>query len=886
MRWEKERGSAILITLVFVVVFLLLLAVIFSIYLSEVSVYVAQKYRYEAELAVRDLGAVYSALENYSLSDANYDPSDTFGIRFSKELPDGKVFTRDEYLTFYPMYSSYTDYFPQGAMYAYIKFSESATNPVPTVYALYALPKRGQTEEDLKSLMLATMSGVFPLVGEYRDRKAYAEFAMYSKGYATLGNVSNITSDYGPYARLSGDIVFLGKDENYENDVIHFEGVPAAWTVYRNSGEVSSGDAGDLMDTLILGNFYFGGADIAVTSNNYRYTNRNSDTVNTNDYFAVIAKEDYKSKPSSGLYYEDNAKSMWHTIYDLYSPVDTTTTSANALFNIIFRGDVEVSSDYAVKTIEYLFGEGDPDDSTDPTDPWDRLVGDENPSIAYAASARYRAYKDGNRLVVGAEPISEWIWGEDDVYDPLREWENDINRPDFVTLVGGGNYDDVVDACDEYSYYARNKLWRYIIVTLYIGTDGHQHMLISHGGKGLPVSRDDLYGSSYTCREGVESEYGLVQYGPIYDVDLTEASSDGKKLLVDFTGYDYVTFVPPCAVSVFPVSGWGVDYRVEPLWGDAEIGGEKVCSATTLSGYNVYEVGLKVNPLARDTDYNPNWQYEWTHYVYPLSGKQFKSLRKSRNWKYTDVRGNKHWAEPYQANWQNVNMYNMKVTFVVGKAYIASNIVPMPDGNKIDIFEQDLKYVTPADYRLLTDVDIPSAKGYPDGEVMAIYGYGNVAFMAYTCADGEYSSQVKYLDCHGSNMYGFRFPIDTTNKLSSSFDNKDLNYLSDADDVTAYFGWDLLFYSHAISVYGSWGLLSVNDSYPYTLENFKKIGTLASAKANLNMICSGCSVGYQGFLGNRYYLIADNPITNPPAYWLVPPKDYRSVKIHDYRMGR
>jgi len=787
---RREKGSAMLVALVFTVIFLMLLAILFGVYLFEVKMYAKMLNRYRSELMVRDMSAVIQANQNLSIVNNDDEYFVTKLAEYSKN--DDIVISTDKWLSCYPMPTDLKEYFPEGVLYLYAYWEKE----IPVIDSLAVVSGGGYDSDTLIDKIKeerAENADSFPLVGELSDRKTFAQYKLYNKGLYNLGNTANITGDYGPYARLSGDIVF--RNRAGRNYIIFLGLYPlsgTSWQVKDTEGNViSSGSDRTLMDTLVKGNFYFGGDDIRVVddSENYAYSTSNQKTLSLSDHFAVVSGEDFKTETEAKanadyLYYYDPAKDSWKTVL-INSPIKSEDTVYNIYYDVVFRGAIETKSDYAIEITDYLFGNTSVDEGA-PSDPWERLV----TSSIFWKSAYYRAHKD--------EKVFE--------------------------ISGDNDY----------------------LITFYVDNNEHTHILYAQG--------------SWDWFDGLE-----ITGAYVYDADLTMLY--GNKVLVYFSEASNVYVIPPCAMTNDDTPVWNVRY----------FDGNPVCQAKKVGGKTVYEVNSNINPQARDTSLNPNWNYDWTHYVYPLTPSDWKSIRDDEGW-------DKILAKPYHANWQNMNMYSMKVTLAVsGNIYVFSNIVFLPDGpgpsgtcqpGKICYFEQDFA----KDLKL--DFDIPSAVHYPSGKVMAMYAKNDIVFGTYSCSQGDFYSNRDKLACRGATMYGFRFPKDTVNKIPSSFDNYD-----DIDDNMKLHAWDMLFYSYAISVEGSWYQIEVWGDFPYTEENFKKIGTLAQAQNKGGMICSKCSEGSQGFLGNRYYIIATNPVVNPPAYWLLPPDKWMSVTADEYRMG-
>ncbi len=791
---KNERGNALIIAVVFTVVFLLLLSIIVSMYLYELRLYNTYLNQYKSEVVVRDIMAVTSAeqLRYYA------DKSSHFIKAILEPLGEVKG-DLSTWLTYYPLPSDYESYFPSGVFYWGVE--DLTEDEEPNVLALSVVSGRGVSQTELLNVI---QNETWPLPDEYRDRKTFAKFPRVQKDLGKLGNTANYTLDYGPYARLDGDVIFRGSVSsafNFWGVISNIDGNWSSheddWRVYDPQGNrVSSSNYRRMMDTALLGKLYFGGGDFYVGDKNYNgtyyaYTNRFSQTVDTRYNFAGISilevkDEDY-IKNKGYFYYYDPAKDTYKAIVRHTAPSPQNQYTNDVFFkNILLKG-AEVDSQFARDITDHIFGSG----------AWSRLEG----------SAVSRAQNDGNYFKV-----------------------NSTNVAAHGTALRGGH-----------NLYNSGNL----LVTFYVDNNSHTHMIVSNG--------------DYDYYDGF-SVYGSRK---IYDVDLTDVSGDGKKIFIDFTNYDTVYLIPPCAL----------DGDEDPVWYGARINGDPVCEIENHvngSSHWAYKVNNDINPQAKDTSLNPNWQYEWTHYVYPWTPATFHSVWNS------SVNGVD--PMPYHANWQNINVYAMKITIAANSVYLASDLVPLPkDGI---LFEQDLS-ISGRD--ILPYYDLPNLDKYPDGEIMAMYVKDDFRIMGYTCGDGNYYSMRDYLFCRGAAMYGFRFAADSKRYLSPSV----FNYGGSGASYYYLHAWDTLFYSHMLSIEGTWGLDTVDGSFPYTMENFRKMGTLGQGDTGgPGMISSGSSVGHQGYFGNRYYLIASNPYSNPPAYWIIPPAEWRSVTVVNYRMGR
>ncbi len=791
---KSDRGSALVIAVVFTVVFLLLLSVIISMYLYQLKLYTRYLDQYESEVVVRDIMAVTSAeqLRYYA------DKSSHFVKAILQPLGEvkGEI---NKWLSYYPLPTEYADDFPKGAFYWGVEDAEEGEEP--NVLALSIVSGRGVSQSELAD---AIENGVWPLPDEYRDRKTFAQFQVVQKDLGKLGNTANYTLDYGPYARLDGDVIFRGSVRSYftfwgvlSNVDNNWGSHSDDWRVYNPQGEVvSSSNYRRMVDTALLGKLYFGGDDFYVGDKNYSdtyygYTDRFSETVDTRYNFSGISilevREENQVKDKGYFYYYDPAKDLYKAIVRHTSPSPHTQYTNDVFFkNILLKG-AEVDSQFARDITEHIFGSG----------AWNRLEG----------NAINRAKNDNNYFRVNSTNIAA----------------------NGSVIKGGRNLYNSGD----------------VLVTFYTDSNKHTHMIISNGGY-------DYYNGFY-----------IYDSRKIYDVDLTDVSGDGKKILLDLTNYDTVYIIPPCAL----------DEDGDPVWDGANINGNPVCEEeenVNGSGYSAYEVNGAINPQARDTSLNPNWQYEWTHYVYPWKPSTFHSV-----WS-TPVNGVD--PMPYHANWQNMNMYAMKITIAANNVYLASNLVPLPEDGIL--FEQDLS-IPGKD--ILPYYDLPNLDKYPGGEIMAMYVRDDFRIMGYTCGENNYYSMRDYLFCRGSAMYGFRFAADTKRYLSPSM----FNYGGASASRYYHHAWDTLFYSHMLSIEGTWGLDTVDGSFPYTMENFRKMGTLGQGDTGgPGMISTRSGEGHQGYFGNRYYLIASNPYSNPPAYWIIPPAEWRSVTVVNYRMGR
>ncbi len=809
---KSEKGSALLLAIVFVAVFLILLSVLIGMYLFELKMFVRYQNIYRAELVTRDTMAIVSAEEHKWLVDKN-----TGFVENMAESNTEFISSTSDFLRLYPFPSSYGSYYPDGVVYI---SAEKNLSGAPNVVTAAIMSGHGLSTADI---LAKVQSDAWPFVNEFEYRKIFAKYQVAGKDLNKLGNTANVTLDYGPYARLDGDVVFK---TGSSGDTFNFWGVRSNvngwdsshsddWRVYRpdRSGYISSSNYRRMLDTAILGKLYFGGSDFTVGDPNYRttyysFTRRFSDTVSSSWAFSGLSvmdfREESKAKQFASLfgyyYYYDPGKNLWHVITRHTADKSDWQTTNDVFFKNILINGAEVDSQYAEDITEYLFG------TIDGKGAWERLV-----SGTDDTTAKERAVSDNNYLEVNETNISSWkVAGS-------RAWYESYNNS--------------------------------LLVTFYVDNDEHTHMLLSIG---YYFDNSGYVVGEYDYRRRFKTDVN------IYDVDLTQVSHDGKKILVDFSNYDYVHIIPPCAIR-------GDGY---PVWKDVNIAGNPMCEYVS-SKYG-YMVNQYINPQARDTSLNPNWNYDWTHYVYITTPQGFYNVWPESSYSL---------AQPYHANWQNVNMYSMKITIVANNVYLVSNLVPMPKDGLL--FEQDFS-TNPKD--LVIGVDLPGLSGYPDGEVMAMYVKNDFLIKAYSCGDNYYDNRKNILACRGAAMYGFRFPADDTRFLSPDVFN--FGDRSKTNSKFAKHAWDTLFYSHMLAIKGSWGLQKVDWYYPYTMENFKKMGALGQGSGGYGMISSGSSEGHQGYFGNRYYLIADNPYSNPPAYWLIPPEEWRSVTIVNYRMGR
>ena len=842
-----EKGSALLIVMVFIVVFLVLLSVLFGMYLFEVRLYSRYINIYRSEIAIRDVLAVVTAEEKVTYDkvlDGSIDKTFVYQLAtYGGEgiLTDKGINLDDrQWLQFYPLPPSYSSIFPKVVLR--LEASESGEEEEQPDIKTLAVVYGGRITKDkiLSAINDSDSDEKWVIPHKFTDRKTFAQYSVVRQDLNRLGNTANVTSDYGPYARLDGDIIFGRGPYDYLkfHSFIYEYNTMILWGINPNGenwyvkdkdgSEISSSQYRTMMDTAILGNFYFGGDDIILGEADIDedligwfdliniidvdydgtfgkfYVLHKSSKVDIQSYFAGISIKGFPSESDAKSYLSNNEvakKTDWLYYYDpdnnIYRAIahHTATSPAwqnsrEALFNKVFDKDIEVNSQYARDIINYLFN----------SDSWGSLVIDPNSQN----SAVNRATKDSRYFNV-----------------------NDLK--DRGTVIGG------------------TKDWnsnrKSLVLTFYVDSDKNTHIIMSTGDYGKNVG---IY---------VDKDR------KIYDVNLADLSHG--KVLLDFSGYR-LYIISPCNLRYS-------NNNIEPTWYQAQISSLPICQqVASINGKNVsnvFEVNEYINPQARDVNKNPNWQYDWTNYVYGITPNEFDEM-------FSTSGGVE--PRPYHANWQNVNMYSMKITIIANNVYLVSNLVPYPKGDDL-VFEQNL-----SNAKVIPNKDIPNLTAYPDGEVMAMYVKNNFLIKTYSCGDNYYDDRKNILACRGAAMYGFRFAPISNRFISGDFNNF---YSTNSDEMELH-AWDTLFYSYLIAVNGDWGLDTVDNQFPYTLENFKKMGTMAQGGEGHGMISPESSEGHQGFYGNRFYLISDNPYSNPPAYWIIPPEKYRSVTIVNYRMGR
>jgi len=420
------------------------------------------------------------------------------------------------------------------------------------------------------------------------------------------------------------------------------------------------------------------------------------------------------------------------------------------------------------------------------------------------------------------------------------------------------------------------------------------------------------------------------------DIHLIDLSDKGDGVLVKFTNNDgdlaNIYVVSPCTQGVETTIDttdydlWGTYLYVKIIpsnfWkneGLCHLVGNYDSEGNFWASY--YKVDDSINPLARETVFNPNWKYEWTRYVFSsiYAFNQFKA------------HVNHHGVEPqpYHANWQNTVQYSTNITILANEAEINTYVIPAPKRGLL--YEVDFKK------QPQIGIDMPNAKIIPEGERLGFILYNNLIFRPFYFfddnklnnyeIDGEvYDPYYGSLDWHvvyevpekgkvsilykngkwqktlGKDgkyasyghrryygwkdnielmnrfaRYGLRFATDLLSYFPGNQANKSLTkYIN--HNVSTYssysYGWDSLFYASVYSYNGKFSYVT-NEEYTLFSEVFKKLGHFIFRHAG-GMLIEGES-SCTGFCRERYYYYPRNEWNNPIKYWIIKPDINMSV---------
>lgn len=809
---------------------MMVVLIIFSAVKANWWAYWDMRMRFESQLMAEDIIAVVSAEESYEWGDGDSDYSYLLDVWENDDMTNVMKYGGGgdyDFLTYYPKPDTYPDGFEPRNITGAFYLTSDAIDEINHELTLLALVSgQGVTVDELFDTLrdAAAWGDVGADTSQYANRRAYYSFSLGIKYLENVSMAERNSLDFGKFARIGGEAYFkstYGIFGLYPLSTIGYR-----WEVYNEDGSLhASADTGSaypdrLFDSIFLGKLHI-----------------------YDDYMRFWQLND---RGRATLYVLND---------DLYDDMDTSHEASAVSVRVkVCDADNTAPCESWAKSSGL---------------PWYKWCWHGTDSTCY--SWQYRLVHPSLLTPAGAN-VNEGLanktfpfgysLGDTDLLDQLfsRTWSE---------IVRTSKNSPVRRASDDGNYLDLRRL-----------TDGKSAVVAIY-----TVCADSACTEVHTKMAVVLGEcyrgYGCyAESGErVHIYDLNEESSSGDTLLVDFGDDSTIYLTPPCvpaysyygsnepfwtsALSVvgssgddFPLCQSGYLLRQHVLWVDDDTNPRNACH---------------INPLACDTDYNPNYAYPWTKYIFDdQDSLDYVSSR--LGWETTYDITPKTW----HPNWQNMIQYSMNLTLVAGRMAILGNLIPVPatdPGGEPHLYEYDLK----ADESTMQlGADIPNMVDYPPGHVLGILLSGSDDWDGDALWFVDRTGDADYVFGR-SAMYGYRFLPDPDNLLPGNTENKDF--------VPSYAN-DLLFYSHAFVYREGWGYLQSYCSSNLFSEVFKKLGLLASYDEGTGMLCSSGGSCY-GFCRDRYYLAPKNPVKSKPYYWIMPdPNHMPDIYLTDLRMHK
>ncbi|NOZ92526.1 MAG: hypothetical protein GXO59_04570 [Dictyoglomi bacterium] len=569
---SEERGSALLLVLVFTVVFMIMLTILVSQVLFNWRIYAYVKGKFLSQQMVSDITAVLRFEETRELTDGDDDYSYVYDVwensdmvKVMKYVP-GDTTDAYNFLRYYPMpdlsslaavgVSPNEIMLSKGAFYLDAT-NNSGSSDVPSDHSIRIVAVTtylGNSVSKIYNDLVAEYNRTGDvLANEYRKVASDVSFDLSWKNSETIVMATGNAKEWGEQLRVKGDVWEKPADDS---TIVNFRPVRTAlntWEVY-NPGETDpfaksskylQYKGNELIDDHVM--------DSVVAYGQYHYGG---------SYFSVDGilfgngPEDNSNKviPSSGsLWVDTNSGNKYITIYD--------PTAGK------FRR-------YALVSLTRKSIRDEDWDTPETNDPWNdieknKYVSLNIPWYRFVASANWVVYSDGS-IVPDSEDFIYWEYHavNSQLMSPqdlsgdnvtLGNFYTDIlltkgfatsdNRL-FDTFFTGHTWDELVedgdlapakralDNGDEITVSATDSY----VITLYtenVGGELHTFLRYAPG----------------SC----EYKHGCELTGSSTDLDLQANSSTGKGILVDFGDNADLYLVTPCQ----PEKDTWI-----PIWGD------------------------------------------------------------------------------------------------------------------------------------------------------------------------------------------------------------------------------------------------------------------------------------------------------------------------------
>ena len=860
---NRERGSTLVMVLVFSVVFLMLVSVLVSEVLFNWKMYSYVRAKFATQQMVSDILSVMRFEESRELVDGDFDYS--YMLRVWEDPNMSLVMKyvpgdNDPYnfLRYYPLGDianlpgGVTDvYAPVGSFY--VSSMNLGSTDLPNIH-------------DVQIVAAVNAPGSFDVYTRMRDM-------YYNTGYVDASAFPNNSSDislmlawennmntviasgnakeWGEQLRVKGDVW----EKPAPSTTVNFKPVKAAlnmWELYnpynswpfakgftRPSPRITSQDhfrisydsTYTLMDSLIKGEYHYGG-----------------------QYFTV-------DMVPFGEGYCDSSRMI---VRDT-NTICNFTGSGGSYLTIRNRGyDVFGYGPFFRRFAAITFNK--------------RTV---KPSEAESV---YNSLVSGSslpwyRMVTDAL----WNWRWDYIYHIFR-WEYHIVNPGLMSpqniggMTFGQFYTDVLFPGDSDYYTNDTSMW-----DVFFTGDSWNDLIRNQ--ELSPVRRAMMngdyinlapYGNSfvvtlYTKYVGNELhtflryapgdcvyKQGCSLYGASRDIDLQASSATGEGILIDFGDDAEIFLVTPCQTirdywhrawfpiwedlchvayspSVLNLGNINRTYLFTDPWGRRFYRINN--PGRWLDGYVSYLLLYPdddINPLAEDPTYNPNWDgYVWTRFV-PIREIGFQNYF-YRNRQPREINGVK--ARIYHPNWKNMIQYNFNITMVGKSLRVLGDVIPVPGDigtgtilkYEVDLAQDPVKNddipnasKLPYGYKLgfllkgYKDASMPGNASTNDPGVGTGIGYslwfwdkvGRIHYYYYNTSLNPYFDFV-----NKGNKYGFRFATDNTIYLGKDYKNRWM--YADDKDLGSYvnchgfeiYSWDKLFYADVYIKNGGVGMI-------------------------------------------------------------------------------
>ncbi len=855
---KKERGSAILLTLAFSVVFLILLALLVSEILFSWRLYAQEKAKLLSQFMDSDIVSILRFEETRELIDGDdvysyihnvwEDPNMIHVMKYDPmDLSDDFNFLK---------------YYPFPDVSGLSRYGVSP-NSLMWIKGAFFLDSENNGSDELPNDHLVRIVGVVVSPGYSEDRIYSNLVSEYStKGYVYAGNMRNILSDisfdiawdsgekivmasgnakeWGEQVRVKGDVWERPAEDV---GVVNFKPVRTAlntWEVFDKNAPVSQPFAKSqnylqfnidgryiddhLMDSVVAGGkYHYGGTYFSVDQIPFgNGSSDNADTIIDSSGNAIVKQVNGNNE---NVTFYSNGKYRRYSVVSLLRKFLRDRDYSSPETSDSWNNDNNVVNAFVSSGL-----------------PWYRYVGSANWRIDGSGNIIpgsedfiYWEYHLINKLLMSTDgdvsPYGETLkhfytdvimpngYSTDDnrlfdAYFTGETWDDLIRNGDLAPVKRAQNNGDLITISGHNSY----------VVTLYTkyGLDGKLHTILRYAPGSCEYKR------------------GCEESSTHVDVDLQDHSTTGNGILVDFGDDSTIYLVTPCQPKE---DSW------RPLWNDLcypvfspdKVGNiaDRGSYIMTIDGDDYYKLGdsdgddddiaddvllyipSDINPLASNTGttavYNPNWKYEWTRFV-PITENGFNNYFGGYSKDGVE-------AKIYHPNWKNMIQYNFKITMVANSLRVLGDVIPVPGSIKtesIPLYETDLN-VPSSD--LGKNSDIPNLSKLPYGEKLGflLKGYHDASYSssasepdsdsgsgdAYSVWFWDKIGLINYEDYDTSdnqlydflskgNKYGFRFAPDPDVYIGKDINNRDMD-IDDNDGYNPYHwelrAWDKLFYA-------------------------------------------------------------------------------------------